>query len=304
MPGATLTDPGLTSWTDNVDNWRAADADYLQRRGNMRFATVGSRNTFLGSTPPAGMVAYIQSLDALQFTDAASGTSNVWRTILAPVNMAISDTGSSFGLRLASDGAASLALEASKVVLGPGRIVTVDTALRVKTGAATASLTTDATALVSDVQVKAPSAALTGALASASVAATGAITGASVAATGNISSATLNVSGVTTVAAVNGSGLVTLSSLEYLRSSTINGYQSWYSGGSRLGYLQGTGTGLALVSETGNLTLTGPYVVLAPSVSGPAHWGSAGGPMIACSVAFASDPGVGNYPDGTLWCQV
>lgn len=290
MPGATLNDPGLTTWTDNVDNWRSADADYLQRRSNMRFATVASRTTYLGATPPAGMVAYVQSTDSLQFTDAAAGTTNVWRTILAPVNMAISDTLSSFGMRLATDGAASLALEASKVVLGPGRIVTVDTALRVKTGAATASLTTDAAALLSDVQVKAPSAALTGALTAASATITGAVTAASVAASGNVTAATLNVTGATAVAALTSSGTIS--------AVTTQG-----------GNIQSVGNTVKHATLGGIITLTadavvaGTNVVLAAS-SGPARYGTATGPYIACSVASASDPGVTNYPEGTLWAQV
>src|SRR4249920_1644990 len=102
MPGATLVDPGITTWTDNVDNWRAADADYLQKRSNMRFSTVAQRTTQLGATPVPGMCAYVLSTDSLQYTDVASGTTNVWRTVLAPINMVVSDSTTSFGMRLAS----------------------------------------------------------------------------------------------------------------------------------------------------------------------------------------------------------
>lgn len=300
MPGAALADPGLTTWTDNVDNWRAADADYLQKRSNMRFATVAARTTALGATPVPGMVSYVLSTDTLQYTDAAAGTTNVWRTVLAPVNLAVSDTLASFGLRLASDGAASMALEAGKVVLGPARVLIVDSGVHLKTGAATANLTTDATALVSDVQLKAPSAALTGALASASIANTGAITTASVTASGNIQAATLNVSGTSTLAAITATSLTASGTVSAATATatTVNGGNIRLTGNTVANSVTG-----GVVTITADIVATGGQVVLAPS-GGPARFGTTAGPYIACSVANAADPGVANYPEGTFWAQV
>lgn len=302
MPGADLVTNPVVTWTDNVDNWRASDADFLQKRANMRFTSVASRTTFLGATPPPGMVSYVASTDSLQFTDFAASSSNVWRTILAPTNMAVSDAVSSFGMRLASDGTAALALEAGKVVLGPARILTVDTAVRVKTGTATASLTTDATALVSDVQIKAPSATLTGALAAASISNTGAITTTSVVASGNVQAATLNISGTSTLGVVNSGNHTVTGTLT--ASAAITGSTSVQGGSILL-----TGTTVKHATLAGTVTLTADAVISGGQVvlnasSGPARYGSTSGPFLACSVASASDPGVGNYPEGTLWLQV
>jgi hypothetical protein len=310
MPGADLITNPVVVWTDNVDNWRASDADFLQKRSVMRFATVASRTTFLSATPVAGMVTYVGASDTLQYTDSVSATANVWRTIMAPKYLATSDSVGTFGMRLASDGTDVLLLQPGKVVLGPTQALTVDTAVKVKTGAATAALTTDATALVSDVQVKAPSVATTGAVTAASIVSSGNISTATITATGNIQSATSvvtgnsSVAGVLTASSLNLSGLLTASAAgEYLRSSVVNGYQTWFNGATRIGLLQGLISGLSMTSEVGALTLGGANVVLA-ATAGPARYGSTTGPYIACSVASASDPGVTNYPEGTLWAQV
>lgn len=310
MPGATLVDPGITTWEDNVHNWRAADADYLQKRSVMRFATVGNRTTALTATPVAGMVTYNGAAKTLEYTDSDSATANVWRTILAPKYLATSDAVGSFGMRLAGDPTTVVALEAGKVVLGAARVVTVDdTGLKVKTGLATALLTTDATDLVSDKKLKVPGIASSAAVTAPSVAATGAVTAASVTATGALTGASLSVSGSTALGAVT-AGAVSASSLASAGNVTgVNLVGSTSAKGGLLTmhsrYLQAAGAGDSYVALDLNAQITGTHIILAPFAGvNPVRFNSTTGPIIPCVVAYASDPGVGSYPEGTIWCQV
>ena len=300
MPGATLSNPnGVTTWTNNVDNWRSEDADYLQRRSVMRFANSSTRTAALGASPTRGQVSYLESTDDISYADSTGA----WRTLTAFRFLATSDTSTSVGLRISSDGSTTLAIEPGRIALGASRFLIVDgTSVKIKTGATTANLTTDATALVSDVQFKAPTAGITGALTTGSIANSGTLSTASLTASGNVGANTLSVSGTSSLAAVTAASLAssgTVSGPTVTATTTLNGGNLRLAG-IRLNNSTGT-TGYVDIDNT--VTAGGTNIVLIPASMAPVRYGSVSGPPMTVTVVSATDPGVANYPEGAIWIQ-
>lgn len=71
---------------------------------------------------------------------------------------------------------------------------------------------------------------------------------------------TLNVTGVTTLSQLSSltlSGLMQVGPGEYIRANGAGAYQSWYTGASRIGYIQGNAAEILINSELGRLRLLG-----------------------------------------------
>lgn len=312
MPGATLpSTDAVATWTDNFDNWRSVDADFLQKRSILRFTTTTARNNTLGPSsalpaPIQGQFTYVgnggvDSNGGLEYVDATGS----WRAVLSVKNLGLNDTSTAFGMRLNSDSSAVVSLETEQVVLGAARILTVqNTKLVFKTGATTAELTTDADSLASNVKIKAPSASL-GALTTTSITNTGGtLATASVSATGSITADTLTAStsatlGTTSVASLTSAAGIT--GVTVLGSTSVRGGSVLVSG-SKVSNNGAAAQYLELLA--GTTTVAGDVMVLAPTAATTAvRYRGASGPPFALAVVSATDPGLANYPDGTFWVQ-
>src|SRR5262245_61628826 len=67
-----LAEYGRTDAVDYVNNWREADAEWLQARSIIRYATTASRNTALGGSPAAGITVYNAETDSLELRGASA----------------------------------------------------------------------------------------------------------------------------------------------------------------------------------------------------------------------------------------
>jgi hypothetical protein len=307
MPGATLPEVnGVADWVDNVDNWRASDAEYLQARSVLRFTTTTQRDNLLTPTAGAGQTIYVAetagvgTTDGLQFFDK----NDEWQTLATYKNLSFSDTDTGFGWRFAGDPADVLIIEPGQVVLGSNRSLIVDAShVYIKTGTARATLTTDNTFLIFDIPIKAPAATITGALTVGSIANSGTLTTASVAASGALSGSSLNISGVAGIGTVNVADLNV--------SGDASAATAHITGASDLAGLRVSAERLSSISHVASFVdlgavaqLAGTDVVLAPVAATTAiRYRGITGPPVAVVVVSAADPGAGNYPEGCFWVQ-
>lgn len=308
MPGATLpSSDTLAVWTDNTDNWRAEDADYLQRRSILRFSTTALKITALGPSlsipsPTPGQAAYVTQTDSIEYIDAT----NTWRKVNAFKNAAFDDSAAGFGMRIATDSSNSLTLETGQAVLGANRnLIVTGSSVKIKTGAATATLTTDATSLISSLPFSASSASL------------GAVTATSVnAGSGLVQSGSLQVSGQATVGTLS-SGVATLGVTSATSISTGSGA---ITGGAITGStvragvaVLGTGANTSRLSLFGSTTayvdlynsdttMAGDTITLSPTSDTTAVRHGVGLPFATVLVSSGT-PVASDYPEGTLWVK-
>ena len=321
-PLPTIAPYGAADWDDYDHNWRAADAEWLQSRGILRFSNAAQRDGAivdggLGPTPAVGTFIYNQTEDILNYRSS----DNTWKPYRSlPTNMkTVTDTVAT--VKIAHSAVASgdkgmtftptgISTDLPLTVLGG--VLTADlTGVSIKTGAATAKLTTDATNLVSDKAITAPGIKLTGAtnpvidatdknaiigildattINATAITATGALTGGSITgATGTINGVVFNASWVKADTGFVAQG-------GYLHGDASNGY---------LRYRNPTtgAAGAALVRiDTGNVWIDGGYFRITGGRGIPWH-NSAGThtAWISPVIYSAADPGAANYPDGTLW---
>ena len=172
-PIPTIAPYGAADWDDYDHNWRAADAEWLQSRGILRFSNAAQRDSAiasggLGPTPAIGTFVYNQTENALQMRSS----DNTWQPYRSlPFNMkTVTDTVAT--VKIAHSAAAGgdkgmtftptgISTDLPLTVLG-GILTANATEVSIKTGTATAKLTTDATNLVSDKAITAPGIKLTG----------------------------------------------------------------------------------------------------------------------------------------------
>jgi len=312
MPGASLPEIDLlATWTDNFDNWRSVDADFLQKRSVLRFSNQTVRSNILGPSsqlpsPSQGQVTYVgnggvDGNGGIEYADA-SGT---WRSLLSVKNLAVNDTSSGFGMRINSDSSAVVSLETNRVVLGTSRILSVELSnLVFKTGVATAQLSTDADSFVSDIKIKAPSAAL-GAITGSTAALSGALTAGSVTSSGALSGLSLTVSGSSALGTSATVGTMTVAggvtAVTVFGSTSVRGGSVLMSS-SRVANNSAVAQYVELAAAT--TTVGGDTVLLSPTsqTSAVRFRGPSGAPF-ALVVVSATDPGLSNYPDGTIWVQ-
>jgi hypothetical protein len=180
-----------------------------------------------------------------------------------------------------------------------------------------ATLTTNATELVSDTQIAAPGLRLTGALsASGQTATVGALTATSLALGGGTLSSTgaVNVASVSTTGTISGaalsiSGAGSINGVSFQSGSWVSansgyvaqaGYFSGDSGQAMMGYRNpssGVPSSTYLSANSTRFNLFGGQGIL---------WYTSGGSAVAWIspvIVSGGDPGFGNYPDGTIWIQ-
>lgn len=308
MPGATLpSTDALVTWTDNTDNWRSQDADFLQRRSILRFTTSSAKITALGPSlsipsPTAGQAVFVSQTDSLEYIDS-SGT---WRKVNAFKNATFDDTSTGFGMRLSSDASNPLLLEAGKVVLGANRgLVVTGSSVQVKTGTATATLTTNSTSLLFDTPISVPSASL------GSATATGLDVGA-----GLVSSGSLLVYGQATLGSLtSGATALGVTSATSVTATNLTATTLLTAATGRMGQLEvsysaPTGSSIYPIGSSvcrirflsDNVTVAGNDITLSPTATTTAVRHGNGLPFATVLVSTLT-PVAAEYPEGTLWVQ-
>jgi hypothetical protein len=335
----TVTEPipdvqyGRGNWADYISNWREKDAEWLQERVVLRYATAAARNADWGLTPRTGLVTYNDNTKSLEMYRGTGtpGTETLaagWvRSLMFQYLTSVQD--SAAGVNISHAGAAG------KGALFTPTGVSIDLPVNLTNGVFTtaannvaiqtpamkkATLTTDSDELLSDTPLVAPGIRITspGVIDAAGRAATvGALTAASLALGGGA----ITAAGSVAVTSLTSSGALTAPTISISGNSTINGvtFPGNYvnaAGGfvSGSGYLRGEspgGVASAVLSyrdpTTGStsasaLTADNGYIRLRGGQGIP--WHNAAGThtsWISPVIVSGGDPGAGNYPDGTIW---
>jgi hypothetical protein len=277
---------GKATWTDYQDNWRAADAKWLENRTVQRFtSTPGSTDVENGS------IYYIASGDngALYWKDK-TGTSHA---LISPIKFNVVDTGGST-VALGYDGSTVISMTGSTVTLGSGPVLTVGADVQINTGGAV-TLTTSSTALIVD----------------KSVTATGFSTSGTVNFTGTTNANIVSASTVTTTTLSGNTSILGAATATSLSSGTI-------SVGSNISLTGSTGAIAGTTLTVGNLGLASSTISNGSAASISIASALAlvadtftiktnGAGAVAVSVAGVVIGGTGLnaslYPAGTLWIQ-
>ena len=318
---------GKADWTDYEDNWRDADATWLQDHGILRFTTTASRDTALPSAGPGQVIfnaeaGYLQLKSPSQWVDykplplfMTKGEDSASQVLLSHVNAAgkgvsFSGTGPGYEVHVNTD-----------MRVQNGVMVVDTTGVAIKIGAKTAKLITDATALVSDSPIKAP-----GLVSDGVITAVGAVTAGSFTAPA-ATITNINMSGTLTGGILNGSrALIGSVNIGWDPTRSIAVPTEIYGGAfvPNGGYVYGDGNSVLIRQRTpATGALGGAYVQVNATDthfqgSGSVYmnpylrimggrgipWHNAGGTHVAWIspvIYSGSDPGAGNYPDGTLW---
>lgn len=318
MPAITDSQWGRGNWTDYADNWRELDAEYLQSRVVSRFHSPADRDAVLGGSPAVGTVVYDETSDRLQWRSKLGA----WVPLTPmPVNMvATADTTSSVALahNLASGKGVNFT-PTNIQITGPlnvlNGVVVVDTpGISIKTGATTATLSTDATSVVSNTPFKLPSMVLTGT--GVVVDATGQEIRAGTATVTLVAAQNISLSGTLTGGVLNGtSGTIGGAALAANQVSASAGFIA------QSGFLSGDGTKALLQSRNpsggalrqGRIEITDRVGVFGAGTDLNSDtavrnklisWYDSGNTLrgnYAVSVYSATDPGAANFPEGSIW---
>lgn len=175
MVVALPTQYGKADWTNYQDYWREEDAEYMQARTILRYATSAAR-TIDWASPSPGHTTYNAATDQLEhFTITAPAK---WIGVLASQHLTVTPKTSAsdsdpvtLGHKSAGGGGLQffptvstenkVAMPAAYLDIGSGKIIAKATGLTIATAAAVAVLTTDATHLVSSVGIKASNVTVT-----------------------------------------------------------------------------------------------------------------------------------------------
>jgi hypothetical protein len=303
---------GKADWVDYSNYWRELDAEWLMERAILRYATPAARATQY-PTPGFGMTTYNEQVDKLEMY---SKTAAAWGTIQAFVYLtSTADTASGVNVSHKNAGGKGIIFEPTRTQLDNpiwvmGGVLGVNlTGVTVKTGARTATLTTDATNLVSDSPISAPGGTLTGPLTATAITLSGTLTAQSgISLSGTLTGGVLNgSSGTIGGVALSGNfvnasvGLV--SQQGYFQgdgSSALMRQRNPSNGAIGTSYLQVT-IGDIVAGGNGSFYM---YPSLRIMGGKGIPWHNAGGSHVAWispCIYSATDPGAANYPDGTLW---
>ena len=161
---------GAGNWQDYINNWREKDAEYLQARTILRFATTTTRDSVL-TTPGAGQFAWVNDAgdgtEMLTYRSKSGGwkkfqplAQNLKHTEDATkVTMSHVNAGGK-GLTFGANTPWGISIDTPFSVLG---VLTADsTGVSIKTGDKTAKFTTDGVGLKIDQPVTATNLTLTG----------------------------------------------------------------------------------------------------------------------------------------------
>ena len=324
----TITEPlpgtgyGKANWVDYSNYWREGDAEWLMERTILRYQGVGLRNSDW-PTPKFGQIVYNEqaiSLGGGNYADRAemySKQHGKWVPLLMLDNItSTKDDAAGVALSHKNAGGKGVIFTPTQTVMDNpiqvmGGVLYVDSdSVDIKVGAKTVKMATDSVGLIVDSPISATALSTGGTL---------------TAATASISSS-LTVPNITMSGTLGGGGIINGN------SGTIGGVNMSannvsMSGGviSQQGYLYGDGTSVVMRQRTpGSGALGGNYVQVGASTTvfggstGTAdayatlrimngkgiHWMNTGGghqAWISPTIYQGSDPGAGNFPDGTIW---
>lgn len=325
---------GRGAWQDYISNWRTRDTSWMQERLILRYQTSAARTSDWGATPKAGQVTYNDETKTLEMWRA--GSPGAWVRSLM-FQFLTSNKDDAAGVNLSHTGASGKGVQltpTSMLVDAPttnwlnGVAILDATGLALKVGAITAKLSTDVDGLTVDPLVK------TGSLLAASAAITGQVSAGSLAA----ATATLTTSLTMTGATMNGGVLnPTRANINGVQigwdpgltvpaaaANLVTANQGLV---SNQGYFTGDGgsaimrqrtpasgaVGAAFIQVSATDINVGPNPSTASVYMYPqlrimggkgVPWHNPAGTHVAWIspvIYSGSDPGAGNYPDGTLW---
>lgn len=200
---------GFVDWRDVIDNVRELDLEWLQNRTVVRFDSVGAANSYAGD--PAKVPGSLEEGQVVYFIGpkqlAVKTGASTYKYALLSGLLTVADAGAIASISNAGTGGITLPADGSVGVpllkVAVDRVVADSAGLHLKTGTATANLTTSATDLVSDIPIQAPTLKAAGAIQAASAAVSGAITAASA------SVGSLSASGVASVGSLAAATTIT-----------------------------------------------------------------------------------------------
>ena len=210
---------GFVDWRDVIDNVRELDLEWLQNRTVVRFDSVGAANSYAGD--PAKVPGSLEEGQVVYFIGpkqlAVKTGASTYKYALLSGLLTVADAGAIASISNAGAGGITLPADGSVGVpllkVAVDRVVADSAGLHLKTGTATANLTTSATDLVSDIPIQAPVLKAAGAIQAASAAVSGAITAAS-AAVGSLSaSGVASVGSLAAATTITATGNVTAGGL-------------------------------------------------------------------------------------------
>lgn len=258
MPEATKPSSGAADWTDLINNWFAADAEWIQSRAILKW------DTEAGIAAPSnvdGSLAYARDTQQLVLQAGSSK-----RHLFASSFLGYSESTGQVTFQHTSAPNGLDLLSSGTVRLAGGVLQAAAAGVSLKTGAATAQLTTDATDLISSLPLRATT--FKGNLA------------------GNVSgNVTGNVSGSISGGTLAGSAL------------TVTGNGS-VSGSLGVPFVNATTqvTTPLVANGTGDLRLIGGRILK--------NDGSAQEATVAAVVAASYAPTTEDMPEGTIWLVV
>lgn len=296
---------GKADWVDYSNYWREADAEWMQDRMVLRVLNATGRDALAQST---GSLVYNEALDQVELRSKAGG----YKTLTPlPTSLATAEAAGKTTISHTGAGGLGLTFTAAEVGVNDdfnvlGVLMVSPTGVSLKTGAKTAKLTTDAANLVSDSPISAPGVAITaGSLSAAGrPAQVGALTADSAAVSGVLTAgANSAIAGVAFRA-----GGYTEAAQGYVSSggyfngdsgSALMRYRNPANGAIGSSYLQATQTDVVFAG--GNCWMNPTLLIRGGKAIN--YYDGAGNfrGYIAPSVYSASDPGAGNFPDGTIW---
>lgn len=315
---------GKADWRDFIDNWREADAEWLQARTILRFQTTASRDAALGGALPGQMVFNAETA-ILEIKGASSWLPYKPMPIFTVKTQDDASQVSISHINAAGKGVNFLPSGVTvnaDLTVHSGVLGVTTTGVTFKTGSKTVKFTTDAASLLSDSPISAPSLSLTGAGTVISAPGKTVVTGSVIADSGaitNISMTGTMTGGIlnSTTGTIGGVALAS-SSATAGQVSGANGAQGFHSGqgqfyGDSAGavmrqrsagvwgaaYAKVWPTDVELNSST--ITFNGQTKFMGGR---SVNWYNAAGTHVAyCGPTIYSptDPGVANFPDGTIW---
>ena len=306
---------GLAVWTDYEDNWRKKDADFIQDRMISRFADATERNAAYPAPPPAGRFIYRSDLGYLEKSTGSARES--YRPLPQYVTVA-ADSNSQVSLAHSADCGKRVIytptyLDTNIDFRAQGGVLTVDTTgVSIKTGAATAKLTTSGTSLVSSLPLSVPSITLTGSGTAFTAPSQTVDIGTISADNGDITN--LSVTGTLTGGVINGTS-GTIGGV-FLSGNGIRGADGAFYGGPDYAHMRsydGASLGGAWVEVFDNGATehvlfhgTNIYVdgALRLRTGAAGYWYNAAGTFMAYNalVVYSTTAlTAANYPAGTIW---
>lgn len=307
---------GKGNWQDYISNWRQKDAGYLQERAILRYPSAAARTTDW-ATPRAGQVTYRGDTDRLEMY---SSLRSAWVSAML-FQFLTSPKDDNTGVTLSHTGAAG-----KGITLGPTGVV-LDLPVNAYNGLLTADasgvgvqttamkkalLSTNATELLSDTPLAAPSLRLSGTgtvLNAAGKAVTvGALTADSatipnISLTGTLSGAGVLNGGSGTI------GGVAMSANRVTASAGFLAQGGLFSGDATSAIMRASGgtpfiqvtTAGGFFSGGGQFDFYTPVRFLNNTYPLYYYNGNSQSANITPSLYSAGDPGAANFPDGTIW---